>query len=39
MVQHLPRGRLVEIPDTAHTVNADKAEAFNALTADFLQEA
>lgn len=39
MVQHLPRGRLVEIPDAAHTVNADKAEAFNALTADFLQEA
>ena len=39
MVQHLPRGRLVEIPDTAHTVNADKAEAFNTLTADFLQEA
>jgi pimeloyl-ACP methyl ester carboxylesterase len=39
MVQHLPRGRLVEIPDTAHTVNADKAEAFNSLTADFLQEA
>jgi pimeloyl-ACP methyl ester carboxylesterase len=39
MVQHLPRGRLVEIPDTAHTVNVDKAEAFNVLTADFLQEA
>lgn len=39
MVQHLPHGRLVEIPDTAHTVNADKAEAFNALTADFLQGA
>lgn len=39
MVQHLPCGRLVEIPDTAHTVNADKAEAFNVLTADFLQEA
>jgi pimeloyl-ACP methyl ester carboxylesterase len=39
MVQHLPRGRLVEIPDTAHTVNADKAEAVNSLTADFLQEA
>jgi pimeloyl-ACP methyl ester carboxylesterase len=39
MVQHLPHGRLVEIPDAAHTVNADKAEAFNALTADFLQEA
>ena len=39
MVQHLPRGRLVEIPDAAHTVNADKAETFNALTADFLQEA
>lgn len=39
MVQHLPHGRLVEIPDTAHTVNVDKAEAFNALTADFLQEA
>ena len=39
MVQHLPHGRLVEIPDTAHTVNADKADAFNALTADFLQEA
>jgi esterase len=39
MVQHLPRGHLVEIPDAAHTVNADKAGAFSALTADFLQEA
>jgi pimeloyl-ACP methyl ester carboxylesterase len=39
MVQHLPRGHFAEIPDTAHTVNADKAEAFNALTAEFLQKA
>jgi pimeloyl-ACP methyl ester carboxylesterase len=39
MVQHLPRGHFAESPDTAHTVNADKAEAFNALTAEFLQKA
>ena len=38
MVQHLPHGRLVEIPDSAHTVNADNAEAFNTITADFLRE-
>lgn len=38
MVQHLSHGRLVEIPDSAHTVNADNAEVFNTTTADFLRE-
>ncbi len=38
MVQHLPQGRLVEIPQSAHTVNADNAEVFNTITADFLRE-
>lgn len=38
MVQHLPHGRMIEIPDTAHTVNADNARAFNTMTAAFLLE-
>ncbi len=38
MVQSLPHGRVVDIPETAHTVNADNAAAFNTLTAAFLQE-
>ncbi len=38
MVQHLPHGRLLEIPDTAHTVNADNAPVFNTMTAAFLLE-
>jgi len=38
MVQHLPHGRLLEIPDTAHTVNADNARMFNIMTAAFLLE-
>jgi pimeloyl-ACP methyl ester carboxylesterase len=36
MVDKLPHGHLVEIPATAHTVNADNAEQFNAITAAFL---
>jgi pimeloyl-ACP methyl ester carboxylesterase len=39
MVQTLPKGRLVEIRAAAHTVNADNAEEFNAVTAAFLKEA
>ncbi|PON18254.1 hypothetical protein C2W62_08940 [Candidatus Entotheonella serta] len=38
MVQHLPHGRLLEIPETAHTVNADNAHVFNTMTAAFLLE-
>ncbi len=38
MVQNLPHGRLMEIPDTAHTVNADSAHTFNTITAAFLLE-
>lgn len=39
MVQTLPKGRLVEVRAAAHTVNADNAEEFNAVTAAFLKEA
>jgi pimeloyl-ACP methyl ester carboxylesterase len=38
MVQYLPHGRSLEIPDTAHTVNADNARVFNTMTAAFLLE-
>lgn len=38
MIQALPHGRLVEIAQAAHTVNADNAPAFNAATAAFLKE-
>jgi pimeloyl-ACP methyl ester carboxylesterase len=38
MVQHLSYGRWIEIPDTAHTVNADNAHTFNLMTAAFLLE-
>ena len=38
MVQHLPNGRLVEMADAAHTVNADNAGLFNSTTAAFLSE-
>ncbi len=38
MVDHLPHGRLMDIPDTAHTVNADNARTFNTITAAFLLE-
>ncbi len=36
MVDHLPNGRFEEIADAAHTVNADQAEAFQAIVTDFL---
>lgn len=38
MVQALPTGRMVEIAQAAHTVNADNAAAFQAVTAAFLRE-
>jgi pimeloyl-ACP methyl ester carboxylesterase len=38
MVDCLPQGRLVQIPAAAHTVNADNAEQFNAITAAFLRQ-
>lgn len=38
MVQALPKGRLVEIAKAAHTVHADNAAAFHAVTAAFLKE-
>ncbi len=38
MLAALPAGRFEEIAAAAHTVNADNAEAFNRLTASFLQE-
>jgi pimeloyl-ACP methyl ester carboxylesterase len=38
MVQHLSHGRWIEIPDAAHTVNADNAYVFNTMTAAFLLE-
>jgi pimeloyl-ACP methyl ester carboxylesterase len=38
MMQHLSHGRLLEIPDAAHTVNADNARLFNTMTAAFLLE-
>jgi esterase len=38
MLQALPVGRMVEIPQAAHTVNADNATEFNAVTAAFLRE-
>jgi pimeloyl-ACP methyl ester carboxylesterase len=38
MIQALPKGRLVEVAKAAHTVNADNALEFNALTAAFLTE-
>ena len=38
MVQALPNGRTVDIANAAHTVNADNALEFNAVTAAFLKE-
>jgi pimeloyl-ACP methyl ester carboxylesterase len=38
MIQALPKGRLVEVASAAHTVNADNAAEFNAVTAAFLKE-
>jgi pimeloyl-ACP methyl ester carboxylesterase len=38
MVHCLPQGRLVQVPAAAHTVNADNAEQFNAITAAFLRQ-
>jgi pimeloyl-ACP methyl ester carboxylesterase len=38
MLQALPKGRMVEIKHAAHTVNADNAVEFNAITAAFVQE-
>ena len=38
MIQALPNGRTVEIAHAAHTVNADNAPEFNAVTAAFLKE-
>jgi esterase len=38
MIQALPNGRVVEIANAAHTVNADNASEFNAVTAAFLKE-
>ena len=38
MIVSLPHGRLVEIAGAAHTVNADNAPEFNAVTAAFLKE-
>ena len=38
MIQALPNGRTVDIANAAHTVNADNAPEFNAVTAAFLKE-
>jgi esterase len=38
MVRALPQARLIEIAGAAHTVNADNAPEFNAVTAAFLQD-
>ncbi len=38
MIASLPHGRLVDIARAAHTVNADNAPEFNAVTAAFLKE-
>jgi esterase len=38
MIQALPHGRTVDIANAAHTVNADNALEFNAVTAAFLKE-
>ena len=38
MIAALPHARLVEIAGAAHTVNADNAAEFNAVTAAFLRE-
>jgi pimeloyl-ACP methyl ester carboxylesterase len=38
MIQALPNGRTVDIANAAHTVNADNASEFNAVTAAFLKE-
>jgi pimeloyl-ACP methyl ester carboxylesterase len=38
MIQALRNGRMVDIANAAHTVNADNAPAFNAVTAAFLKE-
>lgn len=38
MVRTLPQARLVEIAGAAHTVNADNAPEFNAVTTAFLRE-
>jgi pimeloyl-ACP methyl ester carboxylesterase len=38
MIQAVPNGRTVDIANAAHTVNADNAPEFNAVTAAFLKE-
>lgn len=38
MIQTLPHGRMIEVAKAAHTVNADNATEFNAMTAAFLKE-
>jgi pimeloyl-ACP methyl ester carboxylesterase len=38
MIQALPNGRTVDIAHAAHTVNADNAPEFHAVTAAFLKE-
>jgi pimeloyl-ACP methyl ester carboxylesterase len=38
MLAAMPNGRMVDIAAAAHTVNADNAREFNAVTAAFLQE-
>jgi esterase len=38
MIQALPNGRTVDIANAAHTVNADNAPEFHAVTAAFLKE-
>jgi pimeloyl-ACP methyl ester carboxylesterase len=38
MIQALPNGRTVDIVQAAHTVNADNAPEFHAVTAAFLKE-
>lgn len=37
MIQALPHGQLSEVAKAAHTVNADNAEVFNAVTAAFIE--
>ena len=36
MIDHLPNGRLEEVADAAHTVNADQADVFQSIMTDFL---
>jgi pimeloyl-ACP methyl ester carboxylesterase len=38
MIQALPNGRTVTVANAAHTVNADNAPEFNAVTAAFVKE-